>query len=318
MRSPVLFLVFNRPEPTAQVFEAIRAARPPRLYVAADGPRVGRVGEAERCALTRKVATSVDWDCTVQTLFRDHNLGCKQAVSSSIDWFFEQEEEGIILEDDCVPVPSFFRFCDELLERYRLDPQVALISGDNFQFGRKHGAASYYFTRYAHIWGWASWRRTWKHYDRDARPWPAFRDSGGLDRLLGSRRAEIQHWRHVFEKLWAGEIDTWDHQVNLAVWTQGMVSVVPQRNLVSNIGFGDGATHTIGASKFANMAVEEMEFPLHHPTSFETCSAADDYTADQMLARPLTKRVVGRVKAVCRRYLSETGIWKSTMRRFCG
>lgn len=318
MRSPVLFLVFNRPEPTARVFEAIKAARPARLYVAADGPRMGRAGEAERCALTRQVATAVDWDCKVQTLFRDENLGCKQAVSRAIDWFFEQEEEGIILEDDCLPVPSFFGFCDELLERFRSDRRVGMISGDNFQFGRKHGSASYYFTRYSHIWGWASWRRTWRHYDRDAGAWPAFRDSGGLERLLGSRRAEIQHWRSVFDQLYAGKIDTWDCQLNLAVWTQGMVSVVPQLNLVRNIGFGEGATHTTGASKFADMAAEELEFPLRHPLSFETCFEADDYTASQMFVRPLTTRVLDRVKAACRRYLRGTGISKSDMRRFPG
>ena len=302
MRSPLLFLVFNRPEPTARVFEVIKAAKPGRLYVAADGPRTGRAGEAERCALTRQLATAVDWDCKVLTLFRDQNLGCKQAVSRAIDWFFEQEEEGIILEDDCVPDPSFFRFCDELLERYRLDQRVALISGDNFQFGRKYGSASYYFSRYVHIWGWASWRRTWNRYDRDAQAWPAFRDSGGLQRLLGSRRAEIRHWQNVFDKLYAGKVDTWDYQLNLAVWTQGMVSLLPQRNLVRNIGFGDGATHTTGASKFANMASDEMDFPLQHPTSFEACSEADDYTAHQMLVPPLGTRVLGKVKDLGRRY----------------
>ena len=304
MRSPLLFLVFNRPEPTARVFEAIRAAKPARLYVAADGPRAGRAGEAERCAATRDVATAVDWDCKVQTLFRAENLGCKQAVSRAIDWFFEQEEEGIVLEDDCVPVPSFFRFCDELLERYRADPRVALISGDNFQFGRRYGPASYYFTRYAHIWGWAGWRRTWSHYDRDATAWPAFRDGGGLQRLFGSRSAEIQHWRAVLDKLYEGKIDTWDHQLNLAIWKQGMMSIVPQCNLIRNIGFGEGATHTTGESKFADMATGEMEFPLQHPAELETCAAADDNTADQMFVRPLMGRVLGKVKSLFKRLSS--------------
>jgi hypothetical protein len=315
MRSPLLFLVFNRPAPTARVFETIRAAKPQRLYVAADGPRTTRAGEAEQCALTRQVVMAVDWDCKVQTLFRDENLGCKQAVSRAIDWFFEHEEEGIILEDDCLPVPSFFRFCDEMLERYRSDPRVGLVSGDNFQFGREYGSASYYFTRYAHIWGWASWRRAWLHYDRDARIWPAFRDAGGLQRVFGSRRAEIQHWRAVLDDLYAGKIDTWDHQLNLTLWSQGMVSVVPQRNLIRNIGFGEGATHTKSVSKFADMAVKEMEFPLRHPTSFETCSAADDYTAAQAFVKPLAGRMVGKLKAACKRLLVQAGIWKFVTRR---
>jgi hypothetical protein len=312
MRSPVLFLVFNRPEPTARVFEAIRAVKPPRLYVAADGPRKARAGEAERCALTRQVATAIDWECELKTLWREENLGCKQAVSRAIDWFFEHEEEGIILEDDCVPGASFFRFCDELLEYYRSDPRVGVITGDNFQFGRRYGPASYYFSRYTHIWGWASWRRTWKHYDRDAKVWPGFRDNGGLERLLGSRRRAIRHLREALDRVHGGLIDTWDYQLNLAVWAQGMVSVIPQCNLVRNIGFGDGATHTNSASKFADIAVEEMEFPLHHPTTFDTCAAADDYTSDQMfVGRPLATRVAGKLRAAYRRVLAEARIWKS-------
>src|SRR5690349_2048344 len=139
MKSAILFLVFNRPETTARVFEAIRAAQPPRLYVAADGPRASRIGESERCDLTRRIASAVDWPCDITTLFRAANLGCKNAVSSAISWFFEHEEEGVILEDDCLPDPSFFRYCDELLAHYRDDTRIGLISGNNFQFGKTHG-----------------------------------------------------------------------------------------------------------------------------------------------------------------------------------
>jgi hypothetical protein len=301
MRSPVLFLVFNRPAPTARVFEVIRAARPPRLYVAADGARANRAGEAERCEQTRKVATTVDWPCDVRTLFRDHNLGCKQAVSQAIDWYFEHEPEGVILEDDCVADPSFFPYCDELLERYREDERIALISGDNFQFGRTYGDASYYFSRYVHIWGWASWRRTWRHYDRDAGQWPAFLEAGGLRKVLGARPQEIRHWHRVFAAVHAGKIDTWDYQLNLAIWANGMRSILPRHNLVSNIGFGVDATHTNSISKFADMATAPLPFPLRHPADMQENAAADDFTANQMFLRSFARRALGRVRTLGRR-----------------
>ena len=297
MKSAVLFLVFNRPEPTARVFEAIREAQPPRLYVAADGPRAARIGESERCALTRRIASAVDWPCRVDTLFRETNLGCKNAVSSAIGWFFEHEDEGIILEDDCLPEPSFFRYCDELLAHYRDNPRIGLISGDNFQFGKTHGVSSYYFSRYAHIWGWASWRRVWKHYDRDCANWPAFRDDGGLERVPGMSRREIRHWESIFDKVYANGIDTWDYQLAFAMWSHQMLSVLPQQNLVTNIGFGPEATHTSASSRFANVPVSPIRFPLLHPTSLTACEQADRRTSE-MLLPPLSERVISRLRAL--------------------
>jgi len=298
MKSAILFLVFNRPEPTARVFEAIRAAQPPRLYVAADGPRASRTGESDRCALTRRVASTVDWPCSVATLFRATNLGCKNAVSSAISWFFEHEEEGIILEDDCLPEPSFFAYCDELLAHYRDNPRVGLISGDNFQFGKTHGVSSYYFSRYAHIWGWASWRRVWGLYDRDCANWPAFREDGGLERVPGMSRREIRHWESIFERVYANEIDTWDYQLTFAMWSHQMLSVLPQQNLVSNIGFGLEATHTSTVSKFANLPVSPIRFPLRHPASLMPCDEADRRTAAEMFLPPFSKRVISRLRAL--------------------
>ena len=163
--APVLFLIFNRPETTIQVFSAIKKAQPNRLYIAADGPRPEYPDEVNHCKIARTIATNVDWDCEVKTLFRDQNLGCRLAVSQAIDWFFEQEPEGIILEDDCLPNQSFFWFCKELLEKYRNETRIMHIGGTNFQFGKNRTNYSYYFSRYAHIWGWASWRREWKYYD---------------------------------------------------------------------------------------------------------------------------------------------------------
>jgi hypothetical protein len=246
----------------------------------------------------QRIATAVDWPCEVKTLFRSRNLGCKQAVSQAIDWFFEHEEQGIVLEDDCLPVASFFQYCDEMLDYYRDDDNVALISGDNFQFGRTYGDASYYFSRYVHIWGWASWRRMWQRYDRDAASWPDFDRQGGLQRVLGNRPREIRYWRKRFAAVHAGKVDTWDFQVNLAMWVHGMRAVLPQKNLVTNIGFGASATHTTGASKLADMSTEEMAFPLVHPADHRTCDQADDFTAEQMFLQPLASRVFMRLRGM--------------------
>ena len=163
---PVLFLVFDR-RVRPSGLDAIRAARPPRLYVAADGAREGRDGDASVCEQVRAIATAVDWPCQLTTLFRDRNLGCRAAVSAAISWFFEHEENSIVLEDDCLPNPSFFRYCETLLERYQSEDSIGIISGNNFQPSDRTYDASYYFSKYSHIWGWASWRRFWQHYERD-------------------------------------------------------------------------------------------------------------------------------------------------------
>jgi hypothetical protein len=281
--SPILFLVFNRPETTQRVFEAIQAARPSRLYVAADGPRPARSDEASRCEAVRRLATAIDWPCELHTLFRSENLGCKLAVSSAITWFFEHESEGLILEDDCLPDPSFFTYVDELLERYRGDERVMWISGDNFISSHWKPPASYYFSRYPHIWGWATWRRAWRHYDVDMLEWSRNDKDAFLQRrLLGLRRARV-HWRKTFDIVSTGGIDTWDYQWTYACWRADGIGCLPDVNLVSNIGFGAGATHTISAeSKHANLAVASLTQPLRHPTAVRADDAADRWTSQHV------------------------------------
>jgi hypothetical protein len=266
MHTAVLFLVFNRPDPTRRVFDAIRAARPARLYVAADGPRADRAGEAERCAEVRAMATAVDWPCEVLTLFRDANLGCKRGVAEGIDWFFAHEAEGIILEDDVLPHPSFFAYCATLLERYRELPEISMISGCNL-IGDRHGAeTSYVFSRYLHVWGWASWRRAWLAYDVELRGWPSTAASAKLNAVLGGRTAAIDHWTEIFNRMARGEVDTWDYQWVFASWMHDMKAIIPAVTLVENIGFGKEATHTTGtAPAVAQVHAKAMTFPLRHP-----------------------------------------------------
>lgn len=276
LSTAALFLVFNRPEQTAAAFQAVRSARPPRLYVAADGPRPAKAGEVLACEEVRRIATQVDWPCTVSTLFRDRNLGCKRAVSEAITWFFAHEERGIVLEDDCVPHPDFFPFCEALLDRYADDERVLAITGNNFQQGRRRGEASYYFSRYFHCWGWASWRRAWQLYQRDMPFWEQWRGSPAwLDALPDP--LERSYWTEVLDRVYQQEIDTWDYQWTASIWFNGGLVATPNANLVDNIGFGGGGTHTKrraygGAPKAVGLG------PITHPLAVERDAAADHFT----------------------------------------
>jgi hypothetical protein len=262
LQTAVLFLVFNRPETTKQVFEAIRQAKPPRLYVAADGPRVNREGEAERASQVREIATAVDWPCEVKTLFRDENLGCKYAVSSAISWFFENESQGIILEDDCLPSQSFFWYCEELLIKYKEDESVYSISGDSrgSDFIQLNG--DYTFCKYPLIWGWASWRRVWQNYDVEISDWPKRRNI--LSKKISKSKDATRFWMTVFSKMYKRKINTWDYQFVYLHLVGNGLCIVPRKNLVSNIGFGPDATHTFIVDVNSNRVLHEIFTPLNH------------------------------------------------------
>jgi hypothetical protein len=281
LKTAVLFLVFNKPDTTKQVFEAIRRAKPPRLYVAADGPREGKLGEVERVEEVRIIATAVDWPCEVKTLFRDKNLGCKKGLSTAITWFFEQEEQGIILEDDCLPHLDFFSFCENLLDRYFSDERISVITGNNFQNGKWRGDASYYFSKYNHIWGWATWRRAWKHYQVDINFWPKWKTSDAWTQYM-SDRIERRYWQKIFDLCYSGQIDTWDYQLNASSWYKNFLTVTPNVNLVSNIGFGENATHTHDKnSRFSNMSTMELS-NIMHPKQVIIDIEADRFAFDNV------------------------------------
>ncbi len=291
LTTPVVFIIFNRPATTERVFSAIRAAKPPELLIIADGPRSRESGESEKCAAARAVVEKVDWDCKVLKNYAAVNFGCGKRLASGLDWVFSQVAEAIILEDDCLPHPSFFPYCQELLARYRDDERVMTISGNNFQFGRRRTADSYYFSRYAHIWGWATWRRVWRYYDYGMKLWPRFRDErrltdifAGLGTVDGQLQAiagreAVRYWHYAFEHTYTGKIDTWDIQLIFACWQQNGLNILPNVNLVTNIGFDDQATHTRQpGSKFANLPVAAMKFPLCHPPFMVGDVWADTYT----------------------------------------
>ena len=279
MRSAVLFIIFNRPETTARVLAAIRQARPPRLYIAADGPRPDREGEEERCREARSVAAAVDWPCEVKTLFRARNLGCRHAPFSAISWFFKHEPEGIILEDDVLPHPDFFPFCDTLLEYYRDTPGVMQITGNNFQLGVRRGEAPYYFSRFGHIWGWASWARAWNLCDismpgylefmRDE--FPARNNFSGRE---GLPPEAAEHFASVFRKIDRGMLDSWGYSWQYCLFRHNGLTATPNHALAENIGFIGGA-HYAGDSLFAHFAAAPLPGPLSHPVNVVADDKAD-------------------------------------------
>lgn len=278
LTTPVAFFIFNRVDTAERVFSLIREARPARLLVIADGPRADHPDDIERCGAARSIIERVDWNCEVTTNFASANLGCKRRMASGLDWVFSLTDEAIILEHDTLPHPSFFRFCQELLARYRDDKRVMSISGCNFQFGQERTAYSYYFSRCVHCWGWATWRRAWQYYDVNMTLWPEIAQDGWLTSLLGSGLAH-QYWSKVFDVTHRGYVDTWDYQWVFNCWSQNGMTILPHVNLVANIGFGDGATHTVSDSSYvANMPTMPIAFPLRHPPFMLHSAAADDFT----------------------------------------
>lgn len=287
LKTPVCLIIFNRPDTTQQVFNVIRQVKPEKLLVIADGPRFNVKGEAEKCVATRSIINQVDWDCEILTQYSEINLGCRHRVSSGLTWVFNTVEEAIILEDDCLPDITFFRFCEELLERYRHDPKIMAISGNNFQFQHNYQQASYYFSRYNHIWGWATWRRAWKLYDLDMKLWPSIRDNNGLEKLLENSEMAA-YWAKIFQSAYEG-FNTWDYAWTFACWINGGLTILPNANLVSNIGFREDATHTQGESQLANLPTKSIGFPLQHPTVVMRNSQADNLTEAIMFSSAVSQ-----------------------------
>lgn len=276
LNTPILFLIFNRPNETRIVFNRIREIKPKQLFVAADGPRAHVFEDKINCALTRDIIKEIDWPCEIKTHFNEKNLGCGKSVSGSISWFFEHVEQGIILEDDCLPDLSFFGYCEELLEKYKNDERVFQIGGVNYQDGIRRGKGSYYFSAIAHIWGWATWKRAWDTYDFDTKALPGFIKNKGIDFYFSDQKLK-EHWVSTFQSVHTHKIDTWDHQWTFNVFSHKGVSIIPNKNLVSNIGFGFNATHTKNDSVFANNPTFKMDLPLTHPSEVKIDKEADYY-----------------------------------------
>lgn len=299
---PVLLLAWRRPHTLRQVINAMRPVAPTVLFVACDGPNPDRPGEAEKVAATRRVIEhEIDWPCQLERLYSDVNQGCRLGVSRAITWFFDQVEEGIILEDDCVPHSDFFPYCATLLERYRHDTRVWCISGNNFQNGRWRGDGSYYFSRYNHCWGWASWRRCWQQYDGELNQWLSLRDSGLLQTVFEDPK-ELAYWLRIWQGLLdTGKPDSWAYRWTFTCLANGGLTALPNRNLVSNVGFGQDATHTKGGQ--IDTSIGRGIDLIKHPSFMLRDAQADCYTFDHNFGGKwfrfplsmfrLPKRVVG-------------------------
>jgi hypothetical protein len=290
MDTPLLLIVFNRPDTVRAVVDSLREVRPSKLYIAADGPRASVPGEAKRCQDARAAAQAVDWPCDIHTLFSDINRGVDPAVESAIDWFFEQEEAGIILEDDCIPHPDFFRFSSALLARYQEEDRVMMISGDNFQGRRRHGDGSYYFSRYPSIWGWATWKRAWKRYDRTLAGLPAFEQRRAIESITPSA-SEQRYWIRFFRSLRNGRRTAWDAKWTFSIWNADGICITPNVNLVQNIGFGENATHTTSGAGSWSIPAALLSGDMAHPASRAIARDADEHLFKAVYAVTLRKRV---------------------------
>jgi hypothetical protein len=275
--TPVVLIIFKRPYVTEKVFESIRQHRPKRLFVIADGPHPGKLDEAEKCAETRAIIDKVDWDCEVTKRYSEHNLGCGVNIFQGISWVFEQVEEAIILEDDCLPHPDFFRFCEEILQKHRGDSRIMHVSGsNNLLYYSNEIKYSYCYSRYPVMWGWATWKRAWEKYSFTMDNWIDCLEGGWLDRFFDDKRATYV-WNRNLKDVYANQY-SWGYQWFFTCWTQSGLAVMPKVNLVSNIGFGDSATHTSDPNNpWASLPVEALSFPLQHPPFIIRDTFADNH-----------------------------------------
>ena len=298
VQTPVAFFVFRRPETTRQVFDAISKARPAKLVLIADGPRPDREGEAEACRQVREIVTRVDWPCDVFQNFSDANLGCGERMITGLNWVFSLVEEAIILEDDCLPDPSFFPFCQELLERYRGDDRIAYISGDNLVGESLRPADSYYFSQIGGIWGWATWKSEWRRYDQHLSDWPKLREHQMLQQIFDEPKV-VKFWTHIFDAMYEKKgPDTWDYQWLYTNLKNNSLTVVPGINLVANIGFAQDATHTTEADSRFMLPAYTMKFPLKHPSSFTPSRNLDRRRIHDMLPQSKLQRIFKRVRSL--------------------
>ncbi|MBD2258631.1 glycosyltransferase family 2 protein [Pseudanabaena sp. FACHB-2040] len=265
LKTPVVLLIFKRPQTTQLVFEAIRQARPQTLLIVSNLPPADKADQLQQCQQARAIVEAVDWPCEVFRNYAETYMSCKDRIVSGLNWVFATVEQAIILEDDCVPEPSFFGYCQELLQRYASDQRVMAITGDNFNIPPRQAEYSYSFSRYTHFWGWATWRRAWQHYDADMALWPEFRQAGWLSDILPDSAA-VRWWDKTLQQTYAGQKDTWDYQWIFSTWVQGAHCIVPCVNLVTNLGFGADAAHNRDQFDWrAKLLTQPIALPLRHP-----------------------------------------------------
>lgn len=296
---PISFHVFNRPNLTKEVFKKIREMQPSKLFITADGPRKNVLEDKEKCKEVRTIINQVDWDCQVYTNFSKINKGAYKSISDGITWVFQNVDRAIILEDDCIPNSSFFKYCHNLLDYYENDKRVAIISGNNFQLTGNNTEYSYYFSRYTHIWGWATWKRTWDQVDLSMKDWPEYRDMKGLHGVF-SRWNERKYWYQFYQEMYEGKRKPhWDFKLLLSTFMNNNLSIIPNTNLVTNIGFGKDAANIKEKSDRHFLDANTIDLPLNHPPFLTSYIEADDFTERKIFSRGLYGYAHARFKHYC-------------------
>lgn len=295
LSTPVVLIIFNRPKTTQLVFEEIARAKPTTLYIVSDGPRANRADEKKLVEQCRQLVSGVDWPCEVFTKYSDENLGCKRSVVEGLDWVFSNEGEAIILEDDCVPTPEFFEFCQEMLRRYKNEPSIGTICGTNLEdLSSLQADLSYWYSRYPAVWGWATWRDVWVKYEGDLSKFSRSTKNRLLVRIVQSP-SERRYWKLRFESVASGRVDTWDYQLAFMQISHRLLSVIPSTNLVSNIGFGPDATHTLSPpSRNLHLATGRLRFPITGPSQIQPLAKYDEAVSKNRLSIGILRSALER------------------------
>lgn len=296
MKSAVLLIIYKREETTREVFKRIREAAPPRLYIAANAPNPQKADDDIKCQKARAITEQVDWDCSVKRLYRTKHLNAGESISSSISWFFQNETEGIILEDDILPHIDFFSYCDELLEKYRYDERIQLITGRNYLYEGYNSTYSYFMSSLFHIWGWASWRRVWESYEFDTAKLSKENFINSLSKRIP--KASVKRWSKIFDMMSSHKNDTWDYQLYFNQILHNRYSVVSYVNMIENIGVNKDSTHEFsGTDKRLICLQGASPYPLKHPVEI-----SEDKIADRIMLKnsgfyepTIIKRIVNKL-----------------------
>jgi SAM-dependent methyltransferase len=311
LETPVSFHIFNRPRVTQRVFNVIRMVKPRYLFVTADGPRKNVPQDAENCKAVRElVEKNIDWQCELYKNYSEVNKGSYKSTSGGITWVFQNVEEAIILEDDCLPSLSFFRFCRELLDYYQANTRIGMISGNNFLPGMQGYEYSYYFSIYTHMWGWATWKRTWDAINLDMIGWEQFRDKGGLKKIFSDEHA-IRYWHNIFQSMYDKKRQHWDYKLLLSAFMNDTLTILPSLNLVSNIGAGKDATNCKFVTWRHNLPANNVVFPLKHPPHIERLRQADQFTEDNVFSGLFKKPNPSNMRQVKNLFVKQETVNKS-------